>query len=392
MLHGRRIVDIGYFFDQMKTLKKHSETCNSEMQLIKEVKYGLRSIFKFSCDDCGLLYNMESCAKDNQRMCLNKSDEWIHVNEAATLGITATGLGFYHLEEFCANLDIPCMSSKTFTKEDKKLQKFWWTLAKEGAAEALQEEIKLAKLCGRVDSRGNALIQVEVDGSWSKRSYGKGYSSLSGFASIIGIRTAKVVYFGVKNKYCHVCTLSYARICPPNKHECNINYEGPSTGMEATIIVEGFQTCEKLGARFHQYVGDGDASTYKELREAGIYKNPDIDIEKLECENHLNRNARSKIDELSENTTYKPEIRKLIPWNLGNIIFDYCNFYDSIVLGIVNIRVQVPITFQFIISNSCSQHTTHHSPILVMHPHSSLMKRSSMYSPYFLNSFGIYKC
>lgn len=307
----------------MKTLNKHSKNCDSEMQLITERKLGLRSIIKFHCNTCGLLYNLETCARDDVRMCQNNDDEWMHVNEAATLGITATGLGFYHLEEFCANLDIPCMSAKTFSKEDKKLQKLWWILAKKVAAEALEEEMKLAKDIGSVDSKGNALIPAEVDGSWSKRSYGKGYSSLSGFASIIGIRTKKVVYFDVKNKYCHVCKLSYSMMCPPNKHECNINYEGPSTGMEATIIVEGFQACEKLGARFHQYVGDGDASTYKELREAGIYKDPEIDIEKLECENHLNRNARSKIDDLSEDTEFKPASRKYIPRNLGNVIRVY---------------------------------------------------------------------
>jgi len=326
MLAGRRIVDLGYFAEQMETVGKHSITCGL-MELVKEIRLGLRSILKYHCNECGVWYSVETCANDGSRMSMNdNNNEWMRVNEAATLGITVTGSGFYHLEEFCANVDIPCMSQKTFTKENKKLQTLWWNLAKQEASKALEEEIALAKSIDSVDSNGNALIPGEVDGSWSKRSYGKGFSSLSGLASIIGTRTKKVLHFDVKNKYCHTCKLSYAIMCPPNKHDCNINYEGPSTGMESTILVEGFEACEKLGARFHQYVGDGDSSTFKELREAGIYKDPEIDIEKLECENHLYRNARSKIDDLSEATQYKTAIRKLLPKSLGKVIRNYFTF------------------------------------------------------------------
>lgn len=278
------------------------------MKREKEIKKGLRSIFEFRCENCNVLQRVESSAKN---------DESMSVNEAAVLGITSTGNGFYHLEELCAHLEIPCMSSKTFDLENKKLQSIWWELAQKQAEEALSNEIRLAIAANEVDSSGNALIRVVCDGSWGKRSYGKGFNSLSGCAVIIGMRTKKVIYFGVKNKYCHTCKISYSKTCPPNEHDCNINYVGPSSCMEAEIIVEGFEACERKGARFHQLVADGDSSTYKEIKERGMYKNPDVTVEKFECVNHLFRNYTKQFLQLKKLTKYKKDSRDHITANKG---------------------------------------------------------------------------
>lgn len=262
-LGGRRIIDIDFFLTQMEDLNQHSLGCEfSRMELIQENKMGLRSIFIFGCSNCGERHKVQSCYKQ---------DDSMNVNKAAVLGFTSIGSGYYHMEEICSNLDIPCMSCSTFDKENKKLQKDWGYLARQKAEEALQEEIKHAIARGDVDCCGNALITVVCDGSWGKRSYGKGFSSLSGCAAIIGVYTKKVLYYGVKNKYCDICTKSYAKNCPPNDHPCNINYYGPSSSMETQIIVEGFQWCETKGARFHKIISDGDSSAFKEIRLAYFY-------------------------------------------------------------------------------------------------------------------------
>lgn len=100
----------------MNELNYHAETCNSRVIFEKETKLGLRSIFNFRCSGCG----------ENQRVQTSyKNDETMNVNKAATLGITSIGSGFYHLEEFCVNMDIPCMSSSTFDSENKIIQEDW---------------------------------------------------------------------------------------------------------------------------------------------------------------------------------------------------------------------------------------------------------------------------
>ncbi|KAG4065358.1 hypothetical protein HA402_010852 [Bradysia odoriphaga] len=77
--------------------------------------------------------------------------------------------------------------------------------------------------------------------------------------------------------------MAQSRNAPPNQHDCNKNYDGPSSGMETQIIVEGFIHCASKGARFTKYVGDGDSSTYKALRDLHLYKDPELEIEKFEC-------------------------------------------------------------------------------------------------------------
>lgn len=307
-LSGRRIVDIQFLFEQMKYINRHSDNCESKMVFKKETKLGFRSIFHFECADCGVFHQIQSSSKN---------DDYMNVNMAATLGFTLTGSGFYHMEEVCAHMNIPCMSSDTFDKTQKKLQKDWSELSEQNTHQALLEEIRHAIARGDVDSGGNALIAVTCDGSWGKRSYGKGFSSLSGCAAIIGLYTKKVLYFGVKNKYCHICTMSYAKFCPPNYHECNINYDGPSSGMETEILVEGFQYCERFGARFHKVISDGDSSAFKEITEKCIYTNPDLEIEKIECKNHLFKNARKKITALCTDTDFKYVDRQLLKESIG---------------------------------------------------------------------------
>lgn len=285
--------------------------CNiGEMILMNEVKRGLMSIFNFRCTYCATTKRITSTP--------SKSNCTARINEASALGIVSIGLGYYHLQEFFSHLDITTMSYVTFHKIEKKLQASWWKIAKQFEAEALNEEVRLAKENGEVDSAGNALIAVEIDGSYGKRSYTNNFTSLSGCAAIIGLRTKKILYSDVKNKYCHVCTIAKSKERPPPIHECNKNYDGPSCGMETQIIVEGFKFCAEKGARFHKFIADGDASTYKALRDLRLYKDPDVYIEKFECVNHLFRNFTKKCNALSACTKLKLKGRKLLPTALGN--------------------------------------------------------------------------
>lgn len=282
------------------------------MECTDEIKNGMSSIFEFQCTVCGYKENISSSDKTDP----------VDVNNATILGITSVGLGSYHLNEFCANVNIPCMSDYMYSRRDKIQQKDWWQLAKDEALAALNEEIRLAKLNGDVDSAGNALIVVVCDGSWPKRSYSTNFTSLSGCAVIIGVRTNKVIYFDVKNKYCHVCKIAESKNETPKEgHKCNKNYVGPASSMETSIVVEGFQACEQFGLRFKEYVADGDSSTYKTICDSKIYQNPEMEVEKDECCNHLYRNYRKAFDRLGKATKkFKPDARKFITKRKGKWI------------------------------------------------------------------------
>lgn len=271
------------------------------MILQKEIRSGLSSSFIFRCGACGTMTRVETDQKNKTALGINRD---------AVLGITSVGLGFSHIEELCTNFDVPPMSYNLYRKEEIIQQEDWFKSSKLAALKALMKEIELAKANNEVDSKGNALIRVITDGSWGKRSYGKFFSSLSGCAVIIGLRTNKVIYFDVRNKYCHTCKLAEVNGQTVKQHTCKKNYDGPSSGMESDIILTGFKECDQLGARFNVLISDGDSNTYKMIRDLRIYKEPDVFVVKLECVNHLFRNFYKKFNNLSSITKFNSDSRK----------------------------------------------------------------------------------
>lgn len=74
------------------------------------------------------------------------------------------------------------------------------------------------------------LLTVVTDGCWPKRSYRTGYNALSGVAII--------KLFGWMLKRSTVVLVIGSKT-PPQAHICNKNVSGPSTAMEADIILGG---------------------------------------------------------------------------------------------------------------------------------------------------------
>lgn len=105
----------------------------------------------------------------------------------------------------------------------------------------------------------------------------------------------------------------------PRQHECKMNFDGPSSAMETEIVVDGFKYCATKGARFNKYVGDGDSSTYKTLRDLDLYQNPHVAIEKFECVNHLFRNFFKAFKALMKSTKVNIRGRKLLTMEIGTL-------------------------------------------------------------------------
>ena len=144
-------------------------------------------------------------------------------------------------------------------------------------------------------------ITVIVDGGWSKRSHRHSYNANSGVAIIIGKETGKLLFIGVRNKFCTACT----RNIPRDKHVCYKNWDKSSSEMETDIILEGFSEDEQVhGVRYIHFVGDGDSSVYPTL----LQNVPGwgYAIKKLECANHACKCYRSSLEQLVlENSSYK---------------------------------------------------------------------------------------
>ena len=166
--------------------------------------------------------------------------------------------------------------------------------------EAGKEEKRLAEERGDFNEVVPA-ITVIVDRGWSKRSHRHSYNAKSGVGIIIGQATGKLLYIGVRNKYCTACTQGITK----DNHTCFKNWDESSCQMESDIILEGFQQAgAEHGVRYMRFIGDGDSSVYSTLVQN--VTSWGRHIKKLECANHACKCYRSALEKLvQEKTLYK---------------------------------------------------------------------------------------
>ncbi len=101
-------------------------------------------------------------------------------------------------------LEIPVMTKTSFISTERDIGESWKRMLLTSMAEAGQEEKRIAEE-RRSFHESVPAITVIVDGGWSKRSHKHSYNAKSGVAIIIGKATGKLLYIGVRNKYCHAC-------------------------------------------------------------------------------------------------------------------------------------------------------------------------------------------
>lgn len=191
------------------------------------------------------------------------------------------GIGLSNFNELTASMDLPHMSFRLYSSIHADLAEMWRITAEETMQEAAKKEIEAAELQGDVNSRGIAMIPVEADACWSKRSYKTNYSALSDVAAIIGEHTGKVLHIGVRNKYCVIRARANKRGLVPQYHDCHKNHSGSSTSMEQSILVEGFKvsTAER-NLIYSTLIAAGDSSTHKNILESRPYL--DFPLQKIE--------------------------------------------------------------------------------------------------------------
>lgn len=127
---------------------------------------------------------------------------------------------------------------------------------------------------------------------------------------IIGQETNKILFLGVKNKYCSICSISKSKNQDIPEHVCYKNHAGPSTAMEKDLICEGFnQSIPMHGVIYKNYVGDGDAAVLANIQQKCDYGRY---VTKVECANHATRAFCENIHKLASNKAYEVEARKLL--------------------------------------------------------------------------------
>lgn len=111
---------------------------------------------------------------------------------------------YTNVDGFLACLGLKNLSDKKFKSRQENLLKHIQPLTKAAMKKAAEEEFALAVKAGDIIN-GKPFITVIVDGSWLKRCFGIKFNSNSGLGVMVGARTGKVLYVGVKNKLCTKC-------------------------------------------------------------------------------------------------------------------------------------------------------------------------------------------
>jgi len=296
---GRGIYDINYFMKELKKFwKNHQQgvVCTLEnIKVTNSKRYGLRTLFSLRCDNCHASTTFWSEPND---------DNMLDINSAATIGTITAGIGYYQMEELFAAMNIPCMSEKTYINRRESLVDNFEEASLAEMKKAGEVEKQLALERNEIVN-GIPYITVIADGSWMKRSYGTGYSSLSGIGAIVGYRTQKVLYVGIRNKYCTVCDMTGRQGLEPKSHKCYKNFDrnAASSSMESDVVAEGFKcSIEMHGLIYKTVIADGDSSVYQSILDNNPYQKHMVTVKKIECVNHLFRNLSKKLKAVSETT------------------------------------------------------------------------------------------
>ncbi|XP_063892162.1 uncharacterized protein LOC135116586 [Helicoverpa armigera] len=307
-ISGRRLIEMAYFMEQLQGISNHKSmfNCNlSTIELLSEKRSGLHSTFSIKCKMCGAEFTLESSKKTENKM---------DVNEEIVAGIMTIGAGVTQLNTVLCHVNMPPMSVRLYQAKHDIISRWWKKAAQHYMIEAGKEEKDNALAIGSVNTDGLAMIPVSGDACWSKRSYGTNYSASSGVGAIVGMHSKKVLYYGVKNKFCNICARAENKGALPRKHACFKNFQGPSTAIEAVVITEGFKKSIGMhGLIYHQFIADGDSSTYASIRNARPYDN--ITVGKIECKNHLLRNYCKGLLAICSNTSFHIRGRKILKEN-----------------------------------------------------------------------------
>ncbi|XP_039303732.1 uncharacterized protein LOC120357462 [Solenopsis invicta] len=260
------------------------KNCKKDITFNEASPLGLGFKIAVECS-CGVTY-INSCPL---------IDNAYEINRRIVLAMRLIGIGINGLNLFCGIMDF-CqgLSNTTYYACLQNIYCASETVYNIVTRKAVDEEKEKNAEHGNPPSE----LIVSGDGTWKKR----GFSSLFGVSTLIGIYSKKVIDALVKSSFCQACstwkknfdTVEYQNWKESHENECTNNHEG-SGKMEVDAVKEMFlRSMNKYKVKYKRYVGDGDSKTFKSLSEALIY-GEDFIIQKKECVGHVQKRMGTRL-------------------------------------------------------------------------------------------------
>ena len=207
----------------------------------------------------------------------------VTLNSRAALAMIHTGQGHSHLKADLSILGVGAMTSATFKAREREVGSAIESVCQESCARYRAKEKAESDM---VDSNGDALISAAYDGAWQKR--GKARDSITGFGTVIGESTGKVLDYGVRSTSCRKCEI--AGESNAVSHNCGKNHSGSSKSMEPEIAVACFNNATNHGLKYSSYTGDEDTTT-----ESHVKCRVNYETAKKTDKNHATRTLGSRL-------------------------------------------------------------------------------------------------
>ena len=241
---GSRIMDIDNLGMGLKEVSSHSAQCGGICILEGETMHaGLASVLSVKCVKCESKFRIESLKRVKTA---DGHQRWV-VNVAAVLGQMATGGGATSLTCAMAPRNVPGMPKRLYATTERFVIDSVKQLVTEKVIAAGEEERGLAIERGDFH-QGVPAVTVVVDGGWSKRCHKHSYNAKSGVAVIFGQCTTKLLFIGVCNKYCAVCSVSAKKEKEPPQHRCYQTGLAHQQPWRAILCLRVFDSPNKLTA------------------------------------------------------------------------------------------------------------------------------------------------
>lgn len=278
---GFRVIDLDLL---VKSILSNTvcKVCFNSVKISETHQVGLSSVFTLSCSTCGL--------QDNFRNSQMLSKNIAEVNRRSVYAFKSLGLGYSDYKEFFGVMDFPTpVANTTFDRALDAIQEASNAVAKESMTRAAKEE---------KEATGKETITVSGDGTWQKR----GFTSLFGIVTLVGLITGKVLDFFVLSLVCKICDayrgpqegVEYEVWQEEHSDQCTKNHEGSSGSMEVSGMLELFKrSVAQRGVIYEEYIGDGDSKTYKAVCEKNPY--PNVQIRKKECTAHVQKRMGTRL-------------------------------------------------------------------------------------------------
>lgn len=292
-ISGFKLTDVSYILDwAFQLYADHCRECTMPSFCCEDANScNMVTFFSVRCKTCGIIFSGRTI--DPQR------EETFYKN--IVYGTLISGQTYQTVADFFGVLDHGMMGKKKFYAIESEMDDAILKAADESMTRALASEREIAVGKGDVDKDGYALITVESDGGYCKRSYGTQYNAASCTGITVGEASGKVVRHEVMNKTCSLCSkvifliyysdikfqlevmFQVAKTGIPIEHKCYKNYEGASTGMESVAIVKGFDETLEFNVKMTRLITDGDLKTFNKIKDNCSYSSQ---VQRHDCVNH----------------------------------------------------------------------------------------------------------